>query len=267
MCAVRKYFSGTKGNLETIPRSFEINMRFNWIELSTFLFSLSCVSFVFYQGYNCWIKYKEFPETTQVSIKKSTRYPDITFCPSFDFYRKRMDDCNISVNSYFNQNQWNDTVNCSDPIKLHKNIVGNVTDFVRSIIISGDDIDPNNIMNVDLDYPKSFRVLDFLDGRCYSLQWDDITFDTVSVKLIFLGLTYVYIHAPGNFYETKESTLELELMPQTESIVNVLYETFKVLSYDGDFCQNDEAYNRDDCLYSAIQEVLKTKYDKLFFLQ
>ena len=61
-------------------------MKVNLIRLLTFLFSLSCVSFVFYQGNNCWIKYKTIPQTTQVSIEKATRHPDITFCPTWDFY-------------------------------------------------------------------------------------------------------------------------------------------------------------------------------------
>ena len=67
---------------------------------------------------------KSNPQTTQVSIEKATRYPDITFCPSSDFYKKRNNDCNISASDYFHQNQWNGTLNCSDPIKLHKSIVG-----------------------------------------------------------------------------------------------------------------------------------------------
>ena len=47
------------------------------------------------------------------------------------------------------------------------------------------------------------------------------------------------------------------MMPGNSNIVNVLYETFKVLNFDGEICQNDEAFSRDDCLYSAIQEVSK----------
>ena len=48
------------------------------------------------------------------------------FCPDWDFYKKRNNDCNISGNSYFSRNQWNGTLNCSDPIKLHQTIVGDV---------------------------------------------------------------------------------------------------------------------------------------------
>ena len=128
-------------------------MRVNLIRLLTFLFSLSCVSFVFYQGYKCWIKYKAIPKSTHVSIEKAARYPDVTFCPSFDFYQKRNNDCNISAKSYFERHQWNGTLNCSDPIKLHKSIVGDVTDLVRSIVISGDDVDIDDIISVDLDDP------------------------------------------------------------------------------------------------------------------
>ena len=217
------------------------------------LISLSCASFVFYQGYKCWIKYKAIPKTTHVSIEKAARYPDVTFCPSFDFYRKNTE-CNISAESYFFRNQWKGTQNCSDPIKLHKSIVGDVTDLVRSIVISGDDVDIDDIISVDLDDPRNFRVLDLPNGRCYSIQWTN-TFDMTWIEIDFLGETSVSIHAPGNFLESSDRAT-IELMPQTKTTVKVLYETFKVLSFDGEACQNDKGYRRDNCLYSAIQEVI-----------
>ena len=231
-------------------------MRVNCIQLLTFIFSLSCVSIVFYQGYNCWIKYKSNPQTTQVSIEKATRFPDITFCPHGDFYKKRNNDCNISAFDYFINNQWNGTLNCSDPIKLHKSIVGDVKDLVSSISLYDEDL--ANSKNVDLDNPSNFRIIDFPNGRCYTLRWD-ITFDTFSVYIFFLGQTSVSIHAPENFLENRDKSI-VELGTGTYTNVKVLYETFKVLSFDGETCQNDEAYSRDDCLYSAIQEVTTTKY-------
>ena len=218
----------------------------------TFLFSLSCVSIVFYQGYNCWVKYKSNPQTTQVSIEKATRYPDITFCPSSDFYKKRNNDCNISASDYFHQNQWNGTLNCSDPIKLHKSIVGDVKDLVSSISMYDDQLYTSNSKNVDLDNQSNFRVIEIPTGRCYSLRWD-ITFDTHAIQFYFLGQTSVTIDPPGNFFNSFESTI-IDLN-KTLTRVKVLYETFKVLNFDGEICQNDEAYSRDNCLYSAIQEV------------
>ena len=207
-------------------------MRVNCIQLLTFLFSLSCVSIVFYQGYNCWIKYKSNPQTTQVSIEKATRFPDITFCPHGDFYKKRNNDCNISAFDYFINNQWNGTLNCSDPIKLHKSIVGDVKDLVSNIIMYDDHLNASNSMTVDLDNPSNFRVLDFPNGRCYSLRWD-ITFDMYAITFYFLGQTSVSIDPPGNFFNSFESPI-IDLTEYRVTTVNVLYETFKVLSFDGE---------------------------------
>ena len=234
-------------------------MRVNCIQLLTFLFSFSCVSIVFYQGYNCWIKFKSNPQTTHVSIEKATRYPDITFCPDEDFYAKRNNDCNISAYAYFHLNQWNGTLNCSDRIKLHKAIVGDITDVVDQIVLYDDELYASvHSRIVDLNDPSNFRVLDFpngLWGRCYSLRWDT-TFNTVSVHFFFSGRTFVSVHPPGNFLENPNKAT-VTMMPGNSNIVNVLYETFKVLNFDGEICQNDEAFSRDDCLYSAIQEVSK----------
>ena len=260
---VRKYVSQ---NHETNTRSKK--MRVKCIQLTTFLFALSCVSFVIIQGFKCWIKFKSNPQTTQVSIVKATRYPDITFCPDWDFNKKRSDDCNISINSYFEQNQWNGTLNCSDPIKLHKAFVGDVTDVVTQITLyDGDFYAFMNSMNVDLDDPSNFRVLDFPNGngrwgRCYSLQWDP-TFNTVSVHFFFSGQTFVSIHPPGNFLEHPDKATVM-LKKGSWNTAIVLYETFNVLSFDGELCQNDEAYSRDDCLYSAIQEVTEVKLKNYF---
>ena len=72
----------------------------------------------------------------------------------------------------------------------------------------------------------------------------------------FSGRTFVSVHPPGNFLENPNKAT-VTMMPGNSNIVNVLYETFKVLNFDGEICQNDEAFSRDDCLYSAIQEVSK----------
>ena len=240
-------------------------MKVNLIRLLTFLFSISCVSFVFYQGNNCWIKYKTIPQTTQVSIEKATRHPDITFCPTWDFYNKRKNDCNISAASYFDESeyQWNGTLNCSDPIKLHKDIVGDVTELIGRIDTYGDDIALHDWL--DLDDLRNFRVLDHTFGRCYSLQVPpNVT--TVNV-ILFPHQTSVYVHAPGNFLgSSSKATAEL-MPPETRTAVEVLYETFKVLSFDGEKCQNDKGYRRDNCLYSASQEVIKAKYKNLSFVK
>ena len=167
-------------------------------------------------------------------------------------------ECNISAESYFFRNQWKGTQNCSDPIKLHKSIVGDVTDLVRSIVISGDDVDIDDIISVDLDDPRNFRVLDLPNGRCYSIQWTN-TFDMTWIEIDFLGETSVSIHAPANFLESSDRAT-IELKPRTKTTVQVLYETFKVLSFNGLICQSDKEYRRDSCLYSAIQEVIKAKY-------
>ena len=87
-------------------------------------------------------------------------------------------------------NQWNGTLNCSDPIKLHKSIVGDVKDLVSSISLYDEDL--ANSKNVDLDNQSNFRIIDFPNGRCYTLRWD-ITFDTFSVHIFFLGQTSVSI--------------------------------------------------------------------------
>ena len=107
-------------------------------------------------------------------------------------------------------------------------------------------------MNVDLDNPSNFRIIEIPTGRCYSLRWNT-TFDTLSVQFYFFGQTSVSIDPPGNFFNSFESTI-IDLN-KTLTRVKVLYETFKVLSFDGEICQNDEAYSHDNCLYSAIQEV------------
>ena len=229
-------------------------MKVNLIRLLTFLFSLSCVSFVLYQGYNCWIKYKANPQTTQVSIEKATRHPDITFCPTWDFYKKRKNDCNISAASYFDESeyQWNGTLNCSDPIKLHKDIVGDVTDLIQGIDTFGNDVILNH-----LDDPRNIRALDHDRGRCYSFQMPtDVT--NVDIYFTVQPTPTVFIHQPGNFLESTDTYLEL--MPGTVTTIKVLYETFKVLSFDGEICQNGKGYSRDNCLYSAIKEVIKAKY-------
>ena len=241
-------------------------MKVNLIRLLTFLFSISCVSFVFYQGNNCWIKYKTIPQTTQVSIEKATRHPDITFCPSFDFYKKRNNECNISLFSYFDQSkyQWNGTFNCSDPSKLHKDIVGDVTELIGRIRTNGDDIALGNRW-VDLDDPRNIRAFDHTFGRCYTLQ---VPPNVTSINIIlFPHQTSVSIHEPGNFLgSSNKATAEL-MPPDIVTHVEVLYETFKVLSFDGEICQNDKGYRRDNCLYSAIQEVIKAKYKNLSFVK
>lgn len=233
-----------------------IKMRVQGIQkYLSILISLSCASFVLYQGYKCWTKYKAIPKTTHVSIEKATRYPDVTFCSSVDFFR-RNNDCNISAHSYFTQNQWTGTLNCSDPIKLHNSLVGDVKDLVWSIVISGDDVDVSDIISVDLEDPSNFRVLDLPNGRCYSIQWTN-DFDMTWIDIEFLNQTYVSINAPGNFLGNSDKAT-IRLIPNSYTRVKVLYETFKVLSFDGEICENDKEYKRDNCMYSAIQEVIQS---------
>ena len=84
-------------------------------------------------------------------------------------------------------------------------------------------------------------------------------FDMTWIDIEFLNQTYVSINAPGNFLGNSDKAT-IRLIPNSYTRVKVLYETFKVLSFDGEICQNDKGYSRDDCLHSAIKEVIKARY-------
>ena len=110
-----------------------VHLDLNVQDILSFLVSLSCATFVVYQGYKCWTKYETVPKTTHVSIEKSQWYPDVTFCPTFDFYSRRQNECNISATEYFYYIQWQgDTDQCKDPIKVHEHIVGTIKDLIHS---------------------------------------------------------------------------------------------------------------------------------------
>ena len=214
--------------------------------------SLSCATFVVYQGYKCWTKYETVPKTTHVSIEKSKLYPDVTFCPTFDFYSRRQNECNISATEYFYYIPWQGNSDpCKDPIKVHEQIVGTIKNLIQFMLISGDDIHDENVIVVDLGNSSNFKPLDHLKGRCYTLQWPK-TIDMTWLEIDFASQTSVSIHAPGEFFSSEKATFKL--FPRTDTTINVLYETFTVLNFDGEQCHTDEQYNRDDCLYSAIQE-------------
>ena len=102
-----------------------------------------------------------------------------------------------------------------------------------------------------LDNSSNFKPLDHLKGRCYTLKWPQ-TIDMTWLEIDFASQTSVSIHAPGEFFSSEKATFKL--FPRTDTTINVLYETFTVLNFDGEQCHTDEQYIRDDCLYSAIQE-------------
>ena len=137
------------------------------------LISIICFTFVSYQGFKCWIKYSEVPRSTDVSIAKAHRYPDVTICPRLRQYwnGKKLYKCGLTDNSYFDQNNWTSNVtNCTDSEQVYEEMVGTPSNLISYLNFTG--YDEDHIV-VDLEESKNFRVHDHLGGRCYTFNWPE----------------------------------------------------------------------------------------------
>ena len=94
-----------------------------------------------FQTHKCLQKFSEEPKVTDVSLQKSSdiNYPDLTFCRQIltSHYEEQLKKCNLTKNEYENIKIWFESgnPNCTNPVNLYLDMVGNPWDIVKSVQI------------------------------------------------------------------------------------------------------------------------------------
>ena len=236
----------------------------------TSFLSAACLAFVVFQAQKSIQKFSENPKSTDVSIEKAAKhtYPDFTFCHKItsateavlfarvgnEPFDTRLKKCGLSENEYKLQYKWVGNASCSDPKELYLQTVSNVTDIIQTIKVVDFDGKPRVL---DVTNPDLLSIRDtFGYWRCFTLQLPEkIEIQKVEVK--FKVNTQIFIHSHGSSLD-QDWKMGLEIKGKKFITSDLMYDTFHVLDFDGEVCEEyDGKRNRDDCLQQAVAKVRK----------
>ena len=215
----------------------------------SFILSFACFVFVIYQTHNCIQKYNEGPKSTQVSIVKASEhaYPDFTFChQNEDHIKKKLENCGLTTYRYKHYEFIGSNKSCADA-------VGTQSDLIKSIKITNFDDEEKelDILNVN---EKWLVIKDSYDKwRCYTFKIPK----KMAIKLLsfkFKVNTDIYILGAQTSFD-QDWKLKLNVSDDQYITTDILYETYEVLDFDGDLCQNYDQLSRDECLETSIHQV------------
>lgn len=222
------------------------------------LTTLVCAGFLLFIGLKCLAKLNDRLKGANVGIVKTSTqpYPGITICPLKVFnenekYEDTLKDCELTLAEYFENGTWYST-KCNDPIELYDKIVGTIYDLIHEIEFELEDktsITNVTISNIDNpSYPDDQTL-----GRCFTASIPKQDFRISKITIVPLDAIEVKIHAPGNLFD--EDNIYWHLFPDSDDDVDITYEVFEVLDFDGENCKTYETNeSRDQCVIDFMVE-------------
>ena len=229
-------------------------MRGKLFNFVSYVITFLCLLFVIYKAQECFAKFLDKPESTDVLIEHAAKhdYPTISVCLNDidSFHAETLKKCNLTVDDYKYNNIWvgnNQTHEfCNDPLKLYEEMTGNPSDsLINSIYGSNDDIDSFNLTYNTIDISK-------WDGRCFTYERPKNTaLNEITVE--FWNDAFVYVHSPGSFFGTDFKVFKVARGLKVK--IDVIHEVFEVLDFDGQDCKK-YPFGRDACIFDKIHKVI-----------
>ena len=148
--------------------------------------------------------------------------------------------------------------NCTDPKMLYKSIISKQEDiFMYSISLDFfqkeyteilDTEGTNKMLNM---YDTYFNVY----GRCFTMQptADYISYGVKKISFTLGREVDLYLHTPGMF-ETGIETVKIEQGLHYQKEMDIDYEVFKMLDYQGEHCIKHNGHNRDLCEHENLEK-------------
>ena len=147
---------------------------------------------------------------------------------------------------------------CTDPRLLYESIVSKQEDiFMYSISLEFfqkeyteilDTEGPNKMLNI---FDTYFNVY----GRCFTMQPtpDYISYGVKKISITLGREVDLYFHTPGMF-ETGIEIVKIQPGMYYRKEMEIDYEVFKMLDYQGESCINYNGYNRDLCEHENLEK-------------
>ena len=157
--------------------------------------------------------------------------------------------------------KWENKLNCNDPRQLFESIVLKPENVVKSIgFIFWSypiEMEPRIVYKGLREYSDWHHYDSMMYGRCFTMN-PPKKLTKYGIKKVFLKLKVnatIFIHTPGMRLKTKGG----ELMQLHNVALGKKYnfaikhESYEVLDYGGDPCNNEQNYSKDLCADVAIQ--------------